>query len=99
MRRAARPQQIFVRIGDLLGRVIQFGATAEGRPVLGALRTLPGLMGRERVTPDEIDISLPAGSWRRLLLRAARGSRAGVLEGLRFQGFPVRDEDVGRALG
>ncbi|SNT47897.1 Tn3 transposase DDE domain-containing protein [Streptosporangium subroseum] len=53
-----------------LCEMVQFGATAEGKPVLAALRTLPGLMGRKRVTPDEIDISLPAGSWRRLVLRA-----------------------------
>jgi len=53
-----------------LCQVIEFGATAEGRPVLAALRTLPGLMGRKRVTPAEIDISLLPGSWRRLVLRA-----------------------------
>ncbi|MEV8634205.1 hypothetical protein AB0395_21375 [Streptosporangium sp. NPDC051023] len=53
-----------------LCEVIQFGATAEGRPVLAALRTLPSLMGRKRVTPEEINASLLIGSWRRLVLRA-----------------------------
>nr|WP_055501706.1 DUF4158 domain-containing protein [Nonomuraea pusilla] len=62
----------FAMVRPFLSRlceVIQFGATAEGRPVLAALRSLPALMGRKRVTPAEIDTSLLAGSWRRLVLR------------------------------
>jgi TnpA family transposase len=53
-----------------LTTVVDFGATPEGAPVLAALRTLPGLMGRKKVGPDEIDMSLLAGSWRRLVLTA-----------------------------
>ncbi|GAA3616278.1 hypothetical protein GCM10022419_121950 [Nonomuraea rosea] len=63
----------FAMVRPFLSRlceVIEFGATAEGRPMLAALRALPALMERKRVTPDEIDVSLLAGSWRRLVLRA-----------------------------
>lgn len=53
-----------------LTTVVDFGATPEGAPVLAALRTLPGLVGRKKVSPDEIDVSLLAGSWRWLVLAA-----------------------------
>ena len=42
----------------LLVQVVDFGATPEGLPVLKALKTLPDLMGRKKVSPDEIDKSL-----------------------------------------
>ncbi|MFH9677364.1 Tn3 family transposase [Streptomyces sp. NPDC017405] len=54
----------------LLVQVVDFGATPEGLPVLKALKSLPDLMGRKKVGPDEIDTSLLAGSWRRLVLSA-----------------------------
>jgi hypothetical protein len=54
----------------LLVKVVDFGATPEGAPVLAALKTLPELMGRKKVGPAEIDTELLAGSWRRLVLAA-----------------------------
>ncbi|MEU1941797.1 Tn3 family transposase [Streptomyces sp. NPDC020125] len=54
----------------LLVQVVDFGATPEGLPVLKALKSLPDLMGRKKVSPDEIDTSLLTGSWRRLVLSA-----------------------------
>ncbi|MEH0564456.1 DUF4158 domain-containing protein [Streptomyces silvae] len=54
----------------LLVKVVDFGATPEGLPVLKALKSLPDLMGRKKVSPDEIDTSLLTGSWRRLVLSA-----------------------------
>ncbi|MGW1997778.1 Tn3 family transposase [Embleya sp. NPDC001921] len=52
----------------LLVEAVDFGATPEGAPVLAALKTLPELMGRKKVTPAEIDTDLLTGSWRRLVL-------------------------------
>ncbi|CAL2074283.1 protein of unknown function [Streptomyces murinus] len=54
----------------LLVQVVDFGATPKGLPVLKALESLPDLMGRKKVGPDEIDTSLLVGSWRRLVLSA-----------------------------
>ncbi|WSJ92003.1 DUF4158 domain-containing protein [Streptomyces sp. NBC_01320] len=54
----------------LLIKVVDFGATPEGAPVLAALKSLPELMGRKKVGPAEIDTELLAGSWRRLVLAA-----------------------------
>ncbi|MEV6403992.1 Tn3 family transposase [Streptomyces bobili] len=54
----------------LLVQVVDFGATPEGLPVLKALKSLPDLMGRKKVGPDEIDTSLLVGSWKRLVLSA-----------------------------
>ncbi|MFF4779182.1 hypothetical protein ACFY05_40830 [Microtetraspora fusca] len=51
-----------------LTQVVDFGATPQGAPVLAALRSLPGLLGRKKLTPDEIDTDLLAGSWRHLVL-------------------------------
>ncbi|WP_248965083.1 hypothetical protein [Sphaerisporangium perillae] len=51
-----------------LTQVVDFGATPQGSQVLAALRSLPGLLGRKKVTPAEIDTDLLAGSWRRLVL-------------------------------
>lgn len=53
-----------------LVEVVGFGATPEGAPVLAALKSLPGLLGRKKVGPDEIDAGLLVGSWRRLVLSA-----------------------------
>ncbi|MBG6089617.1 TnpA family transposase [Actinomadura viridis] len=55
---------------ELLTSVVDFGATPEGLPVLKALRSLPGLLGRKKVAPAEIDTELLVGSWRRLVLSA-----------------------------
>ncbi|MFE1029715.1 Tn3 family transposase [Streptomyces sp. NPDC058818] len=54
----------------LLIKVVDFGATPEGLPVLTALKSLPDLMGRKKVGPKEIDTDLLVGSWRRLVLSA-----------------------------
>jgi hypothetical protein len=54
----------------LLVKVVDFGATREGAPILAALKTLPELMGRKKVGPAEIDTDLLTGSWRRLVLAA-----------------------------
>ncbi|GEB48648.1 MULTISPECIES: Tn3 family transposase [Streptomyces] len=54
----------------LLVEVVDFGATPEGMPVLKALKSLPGMMGRKKVGPAEIDTGLLVGSWRRLVLSA-----------------------------
>ncbi|MCX4906456.1 hypothetical protein OHA11_19360 [Streptomyces sp. NBC_00878] len=51
----------------LLVKVVDFGATPEGLPVLTALKSLPDLMGRKKVGPKEIDTDLLIGSWRRLV--------------------------------
>ncbi|MFC4016240.1 Tn3 family transposase [Nonomuraea purpurea] len=55
---------------ERLTTVVDFGATPEGLPVLKALRLLPGLSGRKKVAPSEIDTGLLVGSWRRLVLAA-----------------------------
>lgn len=52
----------------LLVTVVDFGATPEGLPLLNALKSLPDLMGRKKVSPAEIDTGLLVGSWRRLVL-------------------------------
>ena len=52
----------------LLAEVVELKATAEGAPVLAAMCRLPGLFGRKKVFPDEIDIGLLRGSWRRIVL-------------------------------
>jgi TnpA family transposase len=52
----------------LLATAVEFQATPEGAPVLAALQTLPGLLGRKKVLPDEIDGGLLRGSWRRIVL-------------------------------
>nr|BBG20802.1 transposase [Streptomyces fradiae]BBG20806.1 transposase [Streptomyces fradiae] len=54
----------------LLVSVVDFDATPEGEAVLGALLSLPELMGRKKVGPAEIDADLLTGSWRRLVLAA-----------------------------
>ncbi len=64
---------------SLLSEVIDFGATPQGRAVLAALRGLPGLLGRKKVTPAGIDTSLLTGSWRRLVL-ASPQAEAGCVD-------------------
>jgi hypothetical protein len=54
----------------LLLKVVDFGATPEGHPVLAALKSLQELTGRKKVGPKEIDTDLLVGSWRRLVLSA-----------------------------
>jgi TnpA family transposase len=48
--------------------VVDFGATPQGADILAALKSLPGLLGRRKVAPGEIDTGLLAGSWKRLVL-------------------------------
>ncbi|MEV6332663.1 Tn3 family transposase [Streptomyces sp. NPDC051909] len=54
----------------LLVKVVDFGATPEGLPVVKALKSLPELMGRKKVGQAEIDTGLLSGSWKRLVLAA-----------------------------
>ncbi|MDQ2729676.1 MAG: Tn3 family transposase, partial [Actinomycetota bacterium] len=48
--------------------VMPLQAAEGGKAVLTAAEALPGLFGRKKVTVSEIDESLLAGSWRRLVL-------------------------------
>lgn len=48
--------------------VMPFQAAEGGKAVLAAAEALPGLFGRKKVAVSEIDESLLAGSWRRLVL-------------------------------
>ncbi|WSD04923.1 hypothetical protein OH738_36345 [Streptomyces hirsutus] len=43
-------------------KVVDFGATPEGLPLLTALKSLPDLMGRKKVGPKETDTDLLVGS-------------------------------------
>ncbi len=52
----------------LLTETVDFRATAEGAPILAAMRALPDLFGRKKVSPDEVDATLLRGSWRRIVL-------------------------------
>ncbi len=52
----------------LLTETVELRATAEGAPILAAMRALPDLFGRKKVFPDEVDTTLLRGSWRRLVL-------------------------------
>lgn len=51
----------------LLVEVIGFGSVPAGAPVVAALRGLPELVGRKKVTAAEVDAELVTGSWRRLV--------------------------------
>ncbi len=48
---------------------LPFQAAEGGKVVLAAAQALPGLFGRKKLTAAEIDESLLAGSWRRLVLQ------------------------------
>lgn len=50
--------------------VMPFEAAEGGKAVLSATQALPGLFGRKKVAVSEIDGSLLAGSWRRLVLQS-----------------------------
>jgi TnpA family transposase len=63
----------------MLTAVVPFGATEAGALVLVAARSLPDLAGRKRVRPDEVDESLVAGSWRRLVF-SGPGLAAGTVD-------------------
>ncbi len=51
--------------------VMPFEAAEGGKAVLAAAQALPALFGRKKVTVSEIDESVLAGSWRRLVLQSA----------------------------
>lgn len=51
----------------MLVDVIDLGATEAGAPAVRALRRLPELIGRKRVSAAEVDAQLVTGSWRRLV--------------------------------
>ncbi|MGH1349024.1 MAG: Tn3 family transposase [Nannocystales bacterium] len=53
-----------------LAEGLEFTATAEGAPLLAAMKKLPSLFGRKKVPREEVDETLLAGSWRHLVLRA-----------------------------
>ena len=46
---------------------IEFGATAEGAPVLAEMQRMPELLGARKLKTADIDRSLVRGSWRRLV--------------------------------
>jgi TnpA family transposase len=50
-----------------LTEVIEFGASAEGAPVLDEMRRLPKLLARPRLKAADINGGLVRGSWRRLV--------------------------------
>jgi hypothetical protein len=58
----------------MLPGVIEFGASAEGAPVLAAMRALPGVMAYRGKLPAPlipgrlIDAAVVNGPWRRLVL-------------------------------
>lgn len=52
----------------LLTETVEFRATAEGAPILAAMQSLSSLFGRKKVFPDEVDVDLLRGSWRRIVL-------------------------------
>ncbi|MER5775497.1 Tn3 family transposase [Streptomyces sp. NPDC002039] len=56
----------------VLPLAVEFGATAEGSPVLAALKSLPALMQLPQAGAQDIDPSLLTGSWRRLVLADPR---------------------------
>jgi TnpA family transposase len=62
----------------MLAETLILGATAEGRPVLAALRRLPDLAGRKKVRAAEVDSTLVTGSWRRLVF--APGLEPGTVD-------------------
>ncbi|MEV0168996.1 hypothetical protein [Nonomuraea fuscirosea] len=83
------------------GCVTPVGDRGRPREKLGRrVAALPGLLGRTKVIPAEIDTGLLAGSWRRLKLQR----RGAVLQPhmnaavtpLRTGGFDVWDDDVAR---
>jgi hypothetical protein len=51
--------------------VMPFEAAEGGKAVLAAAQALPALFGRKKVAVSEIDESVLAGSWRRLVLQSA----------------------------
>jgi hypothetical protein len=61
-----------------LVEVLPLGAAAAGTAVLAAGKALPELFGRKKVTTPDIDESLLAGSWRRLVL--PKGLKAGLVD-------------------
>jgi hypothetical protein len=61
-----------------LVEVLPLGAAVAGTAVLAAAKALPELFGRKKVTTADIDESLLAGSWRRLVL--PKGPKAGLVD-------------------
>ncbi|MEU1458424.1 Tn3 family transposase [Streptomyces avermitilis] len=53
---------------SLLAKVIPWGATKAGAPIVEALRELPKVQARRKPGPEHIDASLLDGTWRRLVL-------------------------------
>jgi TnpA family transposase len=62
----------------MLAETLTLGGTAEGRPVLAALRRLPEFAGRKKVRVGEVDAALVTGSWRRLVF--APGLEPGTVD-------------------
>ncbi len=54
----------------LLVSVVDFDAAPEGEPAPAALLSPPELVGRKKVGSVGLSTSLPAGSWRHLVLSA-----------------------------
>ena len=49
---------------------LDLGAVDAKGPLLAAVRSLPGLVGRRRVEAHELDATLATGSWRRLVFQS-----------------------------
>jgi hypothetical protein len=62
----------------MLAETLALGGTAEGGPVLAALRRLPELAGRKKIRAGEVDTTLVTGSWRRLVF--APGLEPGTVD-------------------
>jgi hypothetical protein len=83
-----------------LVEVLPLGAAEAGTAVLAAAKALPGLFGRKKVTMADINESLLAGSWRRLVLpqglveeaRSGRGCGRPVLPLLDLAGAALGDD-------
>lgn len=62
-----------------LTETVRFGSTADGEPVLDAMRSLPELIGRRKLSPGDVADEVVSGSWRRLVYDTA-GLGEGVID-------------------
>jgi hypothetical protein len=95
---SAEPLKRYSTVRPFLGRlveVIDFASVDAGRHILEATRALPQLLGRKKVSPEEIESKLVTGSWRRLVYQHPSGEQ-GVVDH-RAYAFCVL-EHVHRAL-
>ncbi|MDP1846378.1 MAG: Tn3 family transposase [Solirubrobacteraceae bacterium] len=73
---AVKRAQLATRIATVTGflktltGVVEFGATADARAVLGEMQRMPELLRSRRLTSADVDGSLIGGSWKRLVFDA-----------------------------